>query len=63
MCYNIDTIEQKEELAVAVIEEIKKDVIEIFEKEFGLKAKTAWLIGARWWQVEAEDGYVYNVRW
>lgn len=45
------------------IEEVKEEVIKMFEEQQGMKARTAWLIGARWWQVEGEDGFVYNVRW
>lgn len=48
---------------MATIEEVKAEVLKVFEEDTGIKARTAWPIGMRAWQVEGEDGNVYNLRW
>lgn len=45
------------------IEEAKAEVMAEFEAQTGLKAATAWPITRTFWQVQAEDGDVYNLRW
>ena len=50
-------------MLMATIEEVKADVIQVFEAQKGIKACTAWPIGLGAWQIEGEDGQVYTLRW
>ena len=50
-------------MLMATIEEVKADVIQVFEAQKGIKARTAWPIGLGTWQIEGEDGQVYTLRW
>lgn len=45
------------------IEEVKAEVMAVFEAQTSLKAVTAWPITRTCWQVQAEDGEVYMFRW
>lgn len=48
---------------MATIEEVKEDVMQVFEAQQGIKARTAWPISANCWHVQAEDGELYMLRW
>ena len=50
-------------MLMATIEEVKADVIQEFEAQQGIKARTGLSIGLCVLQIEGEDCQVYTLRW
>lgn len=63
MSFQLDDSWCRGGVGMATIEEVKEDVMQVFEAQQGIKARTAWPIGLWAWQVEGEDGQVYTLRW
>lgn len=48
---------------MAAIEQVRKEVIEVFREVHGIDVINAWPIGLTAWQAEGTDGQVYTLRW